>query len=175
MTGDALVAEPGVERALKAGVARVLRGSDPDFEDAVQDGWLILLRLRNIRAPVSAAFHVGRSAAIEVSRRRKRRLDTVDIEAVPSALAEDPRRRAPFVRERVEGAIRALPPGQRRIFVRTALLGYSLADVAREEGLHPGSARSQAFKARRHLRSALASLRPEAVGPGARDQLEGAA
>ncbi len=160
MSADELVANRGVERALKAGVARVLRGSDPDFEDAVQDGWLILLRQRDMRHPVAVAFHVGRSAAVEISRKRKRRVATVDLDEVPSALADRPTDRAPFVRERVTRAIRDLPAGQRRIFVRTALLGYSLADVARDAGLHPGSARSQAFKARRHLQRALAELGP---------------
>lgn len=160
VSGDELVANESVERALKAGVARILRGSDPDFEDAVQDGWVVLLRLRDIRAPVSAAFHVGRSAAIEVSRRRGRRPATVELEKVPAALGTRPPERSPFVRDRVARAIRELPPGQRRIFVRTAVLGHSLADVARQAGLHPGSARSQAFKARRHLREALKELRP---------------
>lgn len=155
---DERVGHEGVERALKAGVARVLRGSDPDFDDAVQDGWIVLLRLRDVRSPVSAAFHVGRSAAIEIVRKRARTPSLVELDKVPSALARAPEPRSPFVRDRVERAVRELPSGQRRIFIRTAVLGYSLADVARREGLHPGSARSQAWKARRHLQDALRGL-----------------
>lgn len=161
MSSEELVSDEAVERALKAGVARMLSRSDPDFDDAVQNGWMVLLRLENIRAPVSAAFHVGRSAAIDVLRRRQRCPCRVDLDAVPAALGRCPPVSSPFVRERLEEAVRSLPPGQRRIFIRTAMLGYSPADLARQSGVHPGSVRSQAWKARRHLQDALRALEPD--------------
>lgn len=175
MSTTELVASEGVEKSLKAGVARALRRSDPDFEDAVQDGWVILLRLEEVRSPISMAFHVGRSAGIEVLRKRKRRVPCIGLDQAPSAGSRTPIVAAPFVRERIRKAVRELPPGQRRIFVRTAVLGYSLADVARDSGIHPGSARSQTWKARRQLQSALQALNPardpyrrSASGRGAR-------
>lgn len=155
-----LVSTPGVERGLQAGVGRVLRGTDADFDDAVQDGWVALMRQTSVRAPVSLAFHAGRSAAMEVLRRRKREDMTVPLDTVAGRIHTPPSKCTPFLRDRVSRAVDDLAPGQRRIFVRTAILGVPLAVVAEESGLHPGSARSQAFKARRTLRRILADLSP---------------
>lgn len=174
MSPQQLAADARVEHALKAGVARVLRGTDPDFDDALQDGWVILLRSREIRAPVSLAFHVGRTAALEIMRRRARTRDCIDLDEVPPVADPGSAAPAPLLRGRLRQAISSLPTGQRHTFVRTAMLGYSLAEVARRTGRHPGSVRSQAWKARNSLREALAGLRPESSGRSpngnARDQ-----
>jgi len=155
-----LARTPGVERGLKAGVSRILRGTDPDFDDAVQDGWIALLRQREMRSPISVAFHAGRSAAIEILRRRKRSLSCAPLEAVADRVGAPGESRTPFLRARLEQALSQLPPGQRHVFTRTAILVHTLADVAEDAGIHPGSARSQAFKARQHLKRALADLDP---------------
>jgi len=151
---------PEVGRGLRAGVSRVLSGSDADFDDAVQDGWVILMRQRDIRSPVSVAFYAGRSAAVEIVRRRERSGPSVPLDRVTGRIGAFASAPSPFLRARLERAIQELPPGQRDIFLRTAVEGHSLAAVARQAGVHPGSARSQAFKARRHLQRALADLNP---------------
>jgi len=162
--GMDLATDPGVVGGLKAGVARILEGTDPDFDDAVQDGWVVLMRQRHVRSPISLAFHAGRSAAMEILRRRRRTLSWTPLETVADRVGAPEASRTPFLRARLEQALSELPPGQRRIFIRTTILGYPLVEVAREAGLHPGSARSQAWKARRHLRRALADLDPRRIG-----------
>lgn len=64
---------------------------------------------------------------------------------------------------RVVGAVRALPPRQRQVIVRSAIDGESHERIASDLGVSAGSIRQLAHRARRTVRDAAAALIPGPV------------
>lgn len=61
----------------------------------------------------------------------------------------------PGLRLDLEGAIAALPPGARAVFVLHDIEGYQHEEIATMSGLAPGTSKAQLFRARRLLRELL--------------------
>jgi RNA polymerase sigma-70 factor (ECF subfamily) len=135
---------------------RLLGGSRPDAEDAVQETWIRAIRgLDGFRW--DAAFgtwicgigiHVARDA---MRRRRRGREDgwdaAIDLPAPELPLGE---------RVDLERAIAVLPDGYRAVLVLHDIEGLPHEDIAQQLEISVGTSKSQLHRARRTLRALLA-------------------
>ena len=122
--------------------AVVLLGSPADAEDAVQDVFVGLARARHdlarvasLRAYLFAALR--HAAARRAAARRRHRAEPLGDAPGPAAPAADDRG------ERVERAVRALPPEQREVLALKLDGGLTFAEVAAALGVSPNTAASR--------------------------------
>jgi RNA polymerase sigma-70 factor (ECF subfamily) len=145
-------------------VALRILGHHQDAEDVAQDAlvaaWQQLSQFRGQSSFSTWLYQiVTRRALNRVT--RERRHGTVDV----LALLPDDRTQTEAAFERretvdaVSGAIQALPPPQRVVVVLHHIEGLSYADVAIITGSSVPAVRSQLYRARRALGSALAEWR----------------
>jgi RNA polymerase sigma-70 factor (ECF subfamily) len=110
------------------------------------------------RIAVSVACNATRGA-----RRRQRREADIE-EADAHAIQPDGERVDPIVRERLHGAIDALPEILRVALVMHDFEGYSHVEIAEVLDIPVGTCRSRLFLARARLRAALGDLKGEMHG-----------
>jgi RNA polymerase sigma-70 factor (ECF subfamily) len=140
--------------------ARVVLANDQDADDAAQDGFLAAWRAidrydRNrpfrpwlMRIVVNAARDLRRRQAV-------RRTD--DLSPALAAGGPSPERdtERALLRERLAGALAALPERQRLAVTMFDAEGFAHSEIAEVLGIPEGTVRSDVFHARRALRTIL--------------------
>lgn len=128
---------------MRAWLSRTTRAPDADIDDIVQETYAILAKIDSvdaIRDPRAYAFQVARSVFLQGLRRSK----VVAIDAIADVAALDlvddapsPEQHAMGRRElnRVEAAIREMPPQVRKVFWLRRVEGLSQRETASELGL----------------------------------------
>ncbi|MDR7330584.1 sigma-70 family RNA polymerase sigma factor [Corynebacterium guangdongense] len=169
LAGDATAFSTIVERhrARLLWVARrYTRGNEADAEDVVQEALFKASRkLGSFRQESSLSTWLHRmvmNGGYDFSHHRFRREmptlndDTVDAEH-DYRLAHDPHA-AHSESMAVREALNSLHPDQRRALLAVDAFGYSVKDVAREEGVKPGTIKSRRARARTAFSEALARV-----------------
>jgi RNA polymerase sigma-70 factor, ECF subfamily len=140
-------------------LVRRLAGDDEALaEDWAQEAWVRAIRaLPTFRgdARFTTWLHrVAVNAALHGRRTRQRgagRETPLEADVPVRAAAEDT-----VLRMRLERAIGQLPEGMRRVLVLHDVEGYTHEEIGGMLGVHPGTCKSQLFKARARMRSILA-------------------
>jgi RNA polymerase sigma-70 factor (ECF subfamily) len=139
-------------------VACTLLGSRPDAEDAVQEVFVGLVRARRSLARVTDLraylFAALRHAAARLASHRPAECPLPPEELVGEA---PPPRQGPAAEtaERLERALRALPPEQRELLVLKVDGGLTFAEIAKVLGINANTAASRYRYALEKLRAAL--------------------
>ncbi len=142
------------------------RGNEADAEDVVQEALFKASRkLGSFRHESSLATWLHRmvmNGGYDFSHHRFRNeISTLNDDTVEAdhdyRLAHDPHA-AHSDSMAVRQALDSLPPEQRRALLAVDALGYSVADVAREEGVKPGTIKSRRARARTAFSAALAEV-----------------
>ena len=162
---DALAALYDSYGRLAFGLAYRLLGEAGDAEDIVQESFLSLWRqsdrLDASRGSVrSLLLTIVHRRSIDVLRRRSGRSERALDEAQPIAsAAPDPVEFASQAeeRERVQLALRDLPPEQRTAIELTYFRGLTIAEMAQEEQIPLGTAKSRLRLALDRMRRTLAT------------------
>ncbi len=135
-------------------LSRRLCGNDADALEVVQDAFVRAWeRLRQFRGESSLSTWLHRltvNIVLERARRTRRdatRLIDVDDVTLSSKSAED----RLHARIDLEAALALLPAGARLAFVLHDVEGYSHDEIAQMTGMAAGTARAQAWRARRAL------------------------
>ena len=155
------------ERRLRLVLLRVL-GDERDVEEATQDAfvqaWRNLDRYRGEAAVFTWLYRIGVNEAL--ARRRRKRLETVDLETSESESARYVRRdtqpeasaESADVRTQVMAALRTLPEDHREAVVLRDIAGLSNEEVAEALGLSLAAAKSRIHRGRLQLRALLEPL-----------------
>lgn len=145
-------------KALLGYVLRLTRGDMPFAEDVVQESLLRLWRKPDIlQQPGDSArawlFTVARNLVIDDRRsaRFSRELQTDDLPERPSLDAIGPA----VDKWVLSDALKSLSADHRTAIVRAYYLGQTVADIAQQEGIPPGTVKSRLHYALRALRMAL--------------------
>ncbi|MGH2720713.1 MAG: RNA polymerase sigma factor [Actinomycetota bacterium] len=143
-----------------------LTGNAEDAADVAQETFIKMVRsIGSFRGDAKFStwlYRVTANAAITSLRRSAaRRLDAPmeaeDWERLPAPVSDDPaihlERRE--LRDRLDKALGALPPGYRTVVVMKDVYGLSLAEVGRHLNISEGAAKVRLFRARQKLREML--------------------
>jgi len=143
---------------------RRLAGDDALAEDWAQEAWVRALRALSTfrgearfstwlhRIAVNSALH-GRRAQLRHAARE---------DPLPPSLALAPSGDRTLLRLQLERALERLPERMRHVLVLHDVEGYSHEEIGALLGIHPGTSKSQLFKARARMRELLrAAPRPE--------------
>ena len=145
-------------------VCRRVLGNDADAADALQEAMIAIVRgLANFdgRSAFSTwSYRVATNACLDELRRRRRRPEPVDDEALEAEgrdLADDP---AAFVeaagaRADIDAALSTLAPEFRIAVVLRDLVGLDYAEIAEVLGAPPGTVRSRIARGRAALADRL--------------------
>jgi RNA polymerase sigma-70 factor (ECF subfamily) len=146
--------------ALTQIVLRFVRGNYADAEEVLQTTWVRAVRgMPGFRWESSLKSWLT-GIALNCSRehlRRMRRHDAsepIDLHD-PVAPTRPPRE---ISRVELERAIARLPAGYRAVLILHDLMGYTHLEIGSILGVEEGTSKSQLFRARRALRTRLASL-----------------
>jgi RNA polymerase sigma-70 factor, ECF subfamily len=137
-------------------VVRRLAGDDALAEDWAQEAWVRVFRaLPGFRgeARFSTWLHrIAVNSALHGRRWRERRVShEVEMPAAERAGRTD----EVVLRISLQRALDDLPPGMRQIIVLHDVEGYTHDEIGEQLGISPGTSKSQLFKARARLRTAL--------------------
>lgn len=102
----------------------------------------------------SIAISVTLNGLRKVKRFRQREVSLDDAAEVGRVTREA----EPDLKARLHGAIDALPPGYRAVFVMHDVEGYTHEEIAASLGVQPGTSKAQLFRARARLRESLADF-----------------
>jgi len=143
--------------ALLAFVSRLLDGDRQLAEDIVQETLLRAWRHAE-RLPVDGVrpwlFTTARRLVIDAYRARRARPVETAADVVTAAIAPDTLDAA-LDAVLVADALQAVTPAHRSVLIDCFYRGRTAAEIAKERGLPPGTARSRIFYAVRALRLAL--------------------
>lgn len=155
------------ERRLRLVLVRVL-GDDRDAEEATQDAfvqvWRNLDRYRGDAAVFTWLYRIGVNEAL--ARRRRKRLETVELEASEGESARHVRRdmqpeasaESADVKAQVTAALKSLPDDHREAVVLRDIAGLSNEEVAESLGISVAAAKSRIHRGRFQLRAILDPL-----------------
>ncbi len=152
------------EHRLRVVVRRILDDSR-DVDEAVQDvfvqAWRNLDRCRGDAAVFTWLYRIGVNEGL--ARRRRKRLETVELESSAAAAVHDTRPEtqpalsveSADTRDRVHAALATLPFDYREAVVLRDLVGLSNEEVADAVGLSVAAAKSRIHRGRMQLREQL--------------------
>lgn len=142
------------------GAARRVLGCDHLAADVVQEALLALWQLAS--PPVDAAAWLTRAAVLRARQLRRSLLRRGHHEHCAAACGEQLRCDNPLhhahlheIAARLDGALAALPPAQRRVFELQAAGGLSYGEIAARVGVPVGTVRSRLARARWGLAARL--------------------
>jgi RNA polymerase sigma-70 factor (ECF subfamily) len=123
-------------------------------QDAFVRAWE---RLATFRGESTFSSWLYRLTVNEVllGRRAERRREQRIVTSEDPAALERPREAGGGLALDLEGALAALPPGAREVFVLHDVEGYRHEEIAQLTGIAVGTSKAQLFRARRLLREAL--------------------
>lgn len=143
-----------------------MAGEDHLAQDFTQDAFVrAFTRIEEFRG--EAAFGTWlRSIAVSVCLNGLRKLKRIRRRETDELRDElrgggERRRVEPDLRTRLEAAIDGLPEGYRTVFIMHDLEGYTHEEIGDCLGVHPGTSKSQLFRARARLREELADFADE--------------
>lgn len=143
-------------RRLTRAVLRHMEDADDAAQDAFGAVWTSLPRFDPAQPFAAWLARIALNSARDLARRRRVR----QTEAVPETIAtrdpgpeQDADRR--LLRQRLDAALAALPERQRLAVVLFDVEGYRHAEIAALLDVPEGTARSEVFHGRRHLRASL--------------------
>ncbi|HUH12983.1 MAG TPA: sigma-70 family RNA polymerase sigma factor, partial [Longimicrobiales bacterium] len=151
-------------------VVRRLAGEDALAEDWAQEAWVRIFRaLPTFRGDSRFTTWIHRVAvncALQGRRRRERREDReTDLpDFLPGPVGG---REHVFLRVRLDRAIERLPERMRQVLVLHDVEGYTHDEIGELLGIHPGTSKSQLFKARARMRQLLRPAHAEMIAQGA--------
>ena len=156
--------EKNRERAYR--IARRMCAAHEDADDIVQEAFLRAFRsIRRFRRSSSMETWIIKiviNAALNHARKERRFAQFLERFRRGSSprSPETPLERLETleIREQVQAAVAALPPGQRAVIALTDLEGMSCVKAAEALGIPPGTVRSRRSRARENLRKRLAQL-----------------
>jgi RNA polymerase sigma-70 factor, ECF subfamily len=157
--GDALAVRALYERYAPRvfAVVRRIAGDDDLAQDWAQDTWIRAVRaLPTFRGDARFSTWIHRIAvntALEGARRTRRHEERND--PLPETLSAPPARGDPLLESRLEGALDRIPDGMRQVLVLHDVEGYTHEEIGALLGIHPGTSKSQLFKARARMRELL--------------------
>jgi RNA polymerase sigma-70 factor (ECF subfamily) len=145
-----------------------LTGDEATVKDILQEIFIRLARepglLRGVAAPCSYLFRMAHRLAIDHARREETRIryaeraaDGQEIVAPPAASETD----AAWRRDRLAGALAALPPEQRAVLLLKVWEGLTFADIGEALDISPDTAASRYRYALNKLRDALRPLQED--------------
>jgi RNA polymerase sigma-70 factor (ECF subfamily) len=145
-----------------------LTGDEATVKDILQEIFIRLARepglLRGVTAPRSYLFRMAHRLAIDRARREEthtryaeRAADTRETAATPPASESD----AAWRRDRLTGALAALPPEQRAVLLLKVWEGLTFADIGEALEISPDTAASRYRYALNKLRDALRPLQED--------------
>lgn len=155
------------ERRLRLVLVRVL-GDDRDAEEATQDAfvqaWRNLDRYRGDAAVFTWLYRIGVNEAL--ARRRRKRLETVELETSEGGSALHVRRdtqpeasaESADVKAQVMAALKTLPDDHREAVVLRDIAGLSNEEVAESLSISVAAAKSRIHRGRLQLRAILDPL-----------------
>lgn len=143
-----------------------MSGHDDLARDITQEAFLRAhSRLGQFRgdAAFSTWMHtITTSVALNVIRRTDRhRKRERDLEMAGGAPAPERRRADPDLRERLRGAVDALPEIYRTVFLLHDVEGYNHREIAQALDVAEGTSKARLSRARARLREALSDFAPE--------------
>lgn len=141
--------------ALHQLVLRMLGGSQPDAEDAVQETWIRAVRKLGGFRWESALRTWLCSIALNQAREILRRRGRAPVSELPEGLELPARPARDGERIDLERAIARLPDGYRSVLVLHDIEGFTHEEIAAALGVSPGTAKSQLARGRRALREAV--------------------
>jgi len=141
-------------------IALGILGNRMDAEDAVQDGFLQVLRLidtcRDSSTFVPWLAQIVRNRSRDLTaRRRVRRAEPLDLVDYPDRANASQAVHRAELRRILEDAMGELSEIQRQVVVKYDLEGSSHRDIAEELGISEGMSRQHLFHARQKLRQRL--------------------
>ena len=143
-----------------------MAGEDHLAEDFTQDAFVrAFARIAEFRGDAAFGTWLA-SIAVSVSLNGLRKLKKIRSRETSELRehlggAEGGRAIEPDLRRRLEEAIDALPEGYRTVFIMHDLEGYKHEEIGSALGVHPGTSKSQLFRARARLREELADFADE--------------
>ena len=164
-TEAAFIAYVAARRSQLFRTACLLCGDPHRAEDVVQDAlvrlyaaWDRVDRIDNLDAYVRRIIVNATYSERRRPWRRERATEPVDVPLDPGFPAEDA--------DAIRSALRALPPGQRRVIVLRHIWNLTVEETAAELGISPGTVKSQTADAIAALRKILAPSFGTALGTG---------
>lgn len=141
-------------------------GDRPTAEDLLQETFLRVFTRREGYRPTAAfriwLFTIARNLLIDRFRQARGHTDVNGTPALETAPSPDPspleRAEARELAERLEAAVRQLPPSQREILLLSRFAGLDPHEVAEVTGASPEAVRVALHRALRRLRARLGSL-----------------
>lgn len=140
---------------------RHMLGSEEEGQDAFQEIWTRLIRLRDRQNMEVTNFRgllltVARNTVLNhIRSRQNRRTVPIDYETIHTLSVDG----GGFneTEELMHKAMQRLPEVQREAFVMHAVLGYTFHEIAAHQGVTQTGAKTRAFRARNALRGLMAS------------------
>ena len=164
-TEAAFIAYVAARRPQLFRTACLLCGDPHRAEDVVQDAlvrlyaaWDRVDRIDNLDGYVRRIIVNANYSERRRPWRRERATEPVDVPLDPGFPAEDA--------DAIRSALRALPPGQRRVIVLRHIWNLTVEETAAELGISPGTVKSQTADAIAALRKILAPSFGTALGTG---------
>lgn len=167
-TGDLRAFQALYERYHRAVFTFALRslGDRGAAEDLLQEAFLRVFARREAYRPTAAfptwLFTIARNLLIDRFRQARRHTDVTDPEALATVPAPDAspleRVEARELAERLEAAVRQLPPSQREVLLLSRFAGLDHSEVAQVTGASPEAVRVALHRALRGLRARLGPL-----------------
>ena len=164
-TEAAFIAYVAARRSQLFRTACLLCGDPHRAEDVVQDAlvrlyaaWDRVDRIDNLDGYVRRIIVNANYSERRRPWRRERATEPVDVPLDPGFPAEDA--------DAIRSALRALPPGQRRVIVLRHIWDLTVDETAAELGISPGTVKSQSSNAVAALRKTLAPSFGTALGKG---------
>ena len=149
------------ERPLYLYILRLLN-SEQDAQDAFQDVWIRMYRLRGERASVSKfsglLFTIARNLSMNALRTRKQMPDMLEdtSDELDAMLRTHPVEDSDL-RDLFERALAQLPVVQRDAFILREYNGYAYQEIAEITGDSMVTVKTRAFRARERLRKIIAA------------------
>lgn len=129
---------------------RVMSGSGPDAEDALQETWIravtALPRFRWESAFGTWLVGIGVNVARERLRKPHRTVEIGEADGIPAGPD-------PSLRVDLESAMEQLPEEGRTVLVLHDVEGYTHEEISAALGIAPGTSKSRLWRARRLLKS----------------------
>jgi RNA polymerase sigma-70 factor, ECF subfamily len=137
-------------------VVRRLAGDDALAEDWAQEAWVRVFRaLPGFRGEARFSTWLHRIAVNSALHGRRWRERRVSHEVSMPTAERAGRTDEVVLRISLQRALDDLPPGMRQIIVLHDVEGYTHEEIGEQLGIAPGTSKSQLFKARARLRTAL--------------------
>lgn len=160
------------ERPFLFGLAYRMLGSAADADDVLQEAWLRVAEVEEVRSPRALLATVVTRLCLDETRSARRRREEYVGEWLPEPLADapagDPVERAETVSVAFLVLLESLSPLERAVFLLREVFDFDFAEVAAAVGRSEAACRQLLHRAKAHVDARPARYAPD---PAARDAL----